>query len=289
MNNCWYRPNQSVLETCKYGHLLTPDNLYHYNNKHNVLPGCLTCKREAAKAYYERTTIVKRGGVKNPRSKTLDPPVTAYRMTEAEMKRASCQGEDETLFYYPSRADKDITTEDIAGAVAICDTCPVKAQCLREGVENQDWSVRGGKLLKNGKIMRPGKPKAERRTEHKAAGPETAITPLERYLGKHAGTTCKNSHPITRDTVVEYSGRPGWFHCMVCQQEKVGLRFSLDGLWKKCLSGEHYMVPENTVVTDTMTHKQTRCRLCRNRSQQQRRKQKKTAPEGTVTQAITCL
>jgi hypothetical protein len=244
MNNCWYRPDQSTVRVCRNGHLMTSNNLYVRPKRPNQQPSCLACKKDQNKRSYERV-VEMRGGVKNPRmpARAPEPKVTTYKMSDMEAKQAACLFEDPELFAYPSKADKDITTLDIAPAVAICQTCPVLEMCLREGMENEDWSVRGGQLLRAGKVMYPGKPKPERRSHHKAAGATTATDPLDRYLGRLAGTTCKNGHPVTKETVQEYSGRPGWFHCAVCKQETHGMKLSLDGMWKKCLSGEHYMVP----------------------------------------------
>lgn len=35
---------------------------------------------------------------------------------------------------------------------SICFSCPVRASCLREGIENKEWGLWGGVFLMNGKM-----------------------------------------------------------------------------------------------------------------------------------------
>lgn len=59
---------------------------------------------------------------------------------------ALCDGMDTNLFYDDYEADENVAriTDEI------CLSCPVRAQCLRRGVENKEWGVWGGVFLTNG-------------------------------------------------------------------------------------------------------------------------------------------
>ena len=58
-----------------------------------------------------------------------------------------CRGMDTNYFYDDYEADPEFAKvmDDI------CLSCPVRAMCLREGVENQEYGLWGGVYLNNGK------------------------------------------------------------------------------------------------------------------------------------------
>ncbi len=58
-----------------------------------------------------------------------------------------CQGMRTNWFYDDYEADALFATV----MDSICLSCPVRALCLREGVENQEYGLWGGVYLNNGK------------------------------------------------------------------------------------------------------------------------------------------
>ena len=59
-----------------------------------------------------------------------------------------CQGMRTNWFYDDYEADPMFA----AVMDSICLSCPVRALCLREGVENQEYGLWGGVYLNNGKM-----------------------------------------------------------------------------------------------------------------------------------------
>lgn len=61
---------------------------------------------------------------------------------------ALCAGMDTNLFY-----DEYESNNDVAKVIdEVCLSCPVMAQCLRNGIENNEWGVHGGVYLVSGKV-----------------------------------------------------------------------------------------------------------------------------------------
>jgi len=58
-----------------------------------------------------------------------------------------CRGMDIKWFYEDYESDPVFA----ANMDSICLSCPVRAACLREGVENQEYGLWGGVFLINGK------------------------------------------------------------------------------------------------------------------------------------------
>lgn len=61
---------------------------------------------------------------------------------------AVCNGMETNWFY------DDYEDDEVFAAVmdSICLSCPVRAICLREGIENKEYGLWGGVYLNNGKI-----------------------------------------------------------------------------------------------------------------------------------------
>lgn len=76
----------------------------------------------------------------------------AVSLTPEQLEEALCRG-FEPLFDYPNKAAGDIKAEDVAKAREFCSDCPIKKECLKDGKSLKDWSVRGGELLRNGKVV----------------------------------------------------------------------------------------------------------------------------------------
>lgn len=136
-----------------------------------------------------------------------------------ELRQAACVGKDPTLFDYPQRADRNITSADYEAASAICLECPIKAACVAEGIEMGDWSVRGGVLMRDGELPdsegRPAKTSsAERRSNRK----ET----VEEYLARFRGMPCVNGHERTAENTYCFKARglPA-YRCLPCKRESV--------------------------------------------------------------------
>lgn len=62
-----------------------------------------------------------------------------------------CKGMDTNYFYDTYEADPVFATV----MDSICMSCPVRAMCLREGIENQEYGLWGGVYLNNGKTDEP--------------------------------------------------------------------------------------------------------------------------------------
>jgi hypothetical protein len=61
---------------------------------------------------------------------------------------ALCDGMDINLFYDDYEAD-----DNVASMIdEACLSCPVMAQCLQEGLNNNEWGVWGGYYLTSGKV-----------------------------------------------------------------------------------------------------------------------------------------
>lgn len=62
---------------------------------------------------------------------------------------AACNGMDTNMFF-----DKYEEDELVAESVRkLCSNCPVQEICLTEGMENGEWGVWGGELLRYGKVV----------------------------------------------------------------------------------------------------------------------------------------
>lgn len=59
-----------------------------------------------------------------------------------------CKGM-ETNWFYDDYENDPVFAKVIDG---ICESCPVRAMCLRDGVENNEYGVWGGVFLNNGKM-----------------------------------------------------------------------------------------------------------------------------------------
>jgi hypothetical protein len=61
---------------------------------------------------------------------------------------ALCPGMDPELFF-----DKYESSPSVARTIDnLCQSCPVKKMCFQEGIDNNEWGVRGGFFLINGKV-----------------------------------------------------------------------------------------------------------------------------------------
>ncbi len=61
---------------------------------------------------------------------------------------ALCKGMDLNMFYDSYEFDRQVA----ANTDQVCLSCPIMAQCLAEGMENNLWGVWGGIYLTNGKV-----------------------------------------------------------------------------------------------------------------------------------------
>lgn len=62
---------------------------------------------------------------------------------------ALCKGMPLEYFY------DEVESDDVflATMKSICASCPVKKQCLEDGISNKDYGLWGGELLSNGNVV----------------------------------------------------------------------------------------------------------------------------------------
>lgn len=81
--------------------------------------------------------------------------------------RARCTPEVAYLFDEFTKADRsrggDVGVERIAQAVAICNTCTARSECLTDAIESLGSGVRGGVYLEGGQIHHVVTDRADRR------------------------------------------------------------------------------------------------------------------------------
>ncbi len=74
-----------------------------------------------------------------------------------------CRSHDPELFFAESPADVEL-------AKALCQTCPVRAECLAGALERQEpWGVWGGQLLVSGAVVARKRPRGRPRKCEAAA------------------------------------------------------------------------------------------------------------------------
>ena len=74
-----------------------------------------------------------------------------------------CRSNDPELFFAESPADVEL-------AKALCQTCPVRAECLAGALERQEpWGVWGGQLLVSGVVVARKRPRGRPRKCEAAA------------------------------------------------------------------------------------------------------------------------
>lgn len=74
-----------------------------------------------------------------------------------------CRSYDPELFFAESPADVEL-------AKALCQTCPVRAECLAGALERQEpWGVWGGQLLVSGAVVARKRPRGRPRKCEAAA------------------------------------------------------------------------------------------------------------------------
>lgn len=80
---------------------------------------------------------------------------------------ANCQDQPLELFYEAYESNERVAKN----VDSMCASCPVRRQCLEEGVENSEWGVWGGVFLSNGKAD-------DKRNTHKSPEDWAEITGL---------------------------------------------------------------------------------------------------------------
>jgi WhiB family redox-sensing transcriptional regulator len=106
---------------------------------------------------------------------------------------AACRGMDTELFYA-----EDV--ESISDAIAICATCPVRAECLRFAMDNrEDFGIWGGRAV--GKNLRRRWRAQERRLAERALGFTSSMCGTDGGYYRHIRITettpcqaCRDAH-----------------------------------------------------------------------------------------------
>ncbi len=87
--------------------------------------------------------------------------LAATDLTDAQS--LPCRSNDPELFFAESPAD-------VERAKALCQTCPVLAECLAGALERQEpWGVWGGQLLVSGAVVARKRPRGRPRKSEVAA------------------------------------------------------------------------------------------------------------------------
>lgn len=87
-------------------------------------------------------------------------------MADDWRENARCRPADSGLFDELTKTDQrrpDRGADRIAAAIAICNTCPVQADCLEDAVTADGSGVRGGLYLEGGRIVHIVSDRADRR------------------------------------------------------------------------------------------------------------------------------
>ena len=84
----------------------------------------------------------------------LDALIASEETTAQELP---CRSNDPELFFAESPADVEL-------AKALCQTCPVRVECLSGALErNEPWGVWGGELLISGAVVARKRPRGRPR------------------------------------------------------------------------------------------------------------------------------
>ena len=79
-----------------------------------------------------------------------------------------CRSEDPELYFAESPSDVEL-------AKAICQACPVKAECLAGALERREpWGVWGGELFLSGAVIARKRPRGRPRKDAGPAAPPPA-------------------------------------------------------------------------------------------------------------------